>query len=83
MTDADAAELVVLGYNAYVIYHQIEPATQAWRKAASSGHADLAPRAAWNLGALLEDQGDAQGAKEAYQQAVDSGHADVAPRAAR
>ena len=41
-----------------------------------------APTAAVNLGVLLEEQGDADGAKAAYQQAIDSGHADQAPKAA-
>ena len=35
-----------------------------------------------NLGMLLADQGDVQGAKDAYQKAIDSGHADTAPKAA-
>ena len=33
------------------------------------------PRSTWGL--LLQEQGDADGAKAAYQQAIDSGHADV------
>ena len=80
--NADIPELVSLGYNAYVIYHQIEIAAHAWRKAADSGDADVAPGAWGNLGLLLDDQGDVQGAREAYQQAIDSGHADEAPTAA-
>ena len=36
----------------------------------------------FNLGVLLEDQGDVQGAKDAFQKAIDSGHADAAPTAA-
>ena len=38
-----------------------------------------APTAALNLGILLEEQGDVEGARAAYQQAIDSGHADTAP----
>jgi tetratricopeptide (TPR) repeat protein len=57
-------------------------ASTGGRKAASSGHADAAPRAAVGLGMLLADQGDVQGAKDAFQEALDSGHADAAPRAA-
>jgi tetratricopeptide (TPR) repeat protein len=38
--------------------------------------------AAFNLGLLLESQGDAEGAKAAYQRAIDSGHRDAAPMAA-
>ena len=48
----------------------------AYQQAIDSGHADAAPRAAVNLGLLLQEQGDVDGAKAAYQQAIDSGHAD-------
>ena len=82
ISDADAPELVGLGYTAEVVYHRSETAIQAWRKATNSGRADAAPRAALALGVLLEDQGDVTGAEAAYQQAIDSGHADAAPRAA-
>jgi len=81
MANADIPELVNLGYIAEVIYHQSGIATQAWRKAARSGHADAAPEAANDLGGLLADQGDVQGAKDAFHQAIDSGHADATPRA--
>jgi hypothetical protein len=37
--------------------------------------------AAYNVGLLLAEQGDVQGAKDAFQKAIDSGHADIAPRA--
>src|SRR5262249_47977533 len=81
ITNADIPELVQVGYNARVMEHQSQAAAQAWRKAASSGHADAAPRAARNLGVLLVEQGDVQGAKDAFQKAIDSGHADEAPKA--
>ena len=38
--------------------------------------------AAFNLGLLLAEQGDVQGAKDAYQKAIDSGHAQAAAMAA-
>ncbi len=38
--------------------------------------------AAYNLGILLKEQGDADGARKAFQQAIDSGHREVAPMAA-
>ena len=41
-------------------------------------HPDWAPRAAYNLGLLLEEQGDREGAKAAYQRVIDSGHAEAA-----
>ncbi len=82
MAEADIPELMTLGYNAYAMHHQIEAATQAWRKAACSGHTDQAPIAAFNLGVLLGAEGDVDAAKAAYQRAIDSGHHDSAPRAA-
>jgi hypothetical protein len=57
-------------------------AKAAYQRAIESGHADAAPVAAFNLGLLLEQQGDGAGAKAAYQQTIDSGHAELAPRAA-
>jgi tetratricopeptide (TPR) repeat protein len=50
--------------------------------AVAAGHSEVAPKAAVNLGRLLERQGDREGAKVAYQQAIDSGQADDAPLAA-
>ncbi len=62
--------------------HETTAAVTAFRKATISGHADQAPMAAVNLGVLLSEQGDAEGARAAYQQAIDSSHADQAPMAA-
>ena len=39
-----------------------------------SGHPEQAPKAMVNLGVLLDEQGDVEGARAAYQQAIDSGH---------
>jgi tetratricopeptide (TPR) repeat protein len=71
MAEADISELVTLGYNAYAIYRQFGVAAQAWRKAAFSGHAYPASLAAVNLGVLLAEQGDIEGAKTAFQRAFD------------
>jgi tetratricopeptide (TPR) repeat protein len=82
MTNADAPELISLGLTAELAYHLTEIAIHAWRKAADSGHADMAPMAALNLGVLLQAQGNADGAMAAYQQAIDSGRPRQAARAA-
>ena len=82
ITQANAYELIELGYTAGITYHHTNTAIQAFRKAASSRDANEAPMAAVNLGVLLAEQGDADGAKAAYQQAIDSGHPDQAPKAA-
>src|SRR5262249_21777789 len=68
--------LVNIGYGAKVIFGQSEVARKAWTKAADSGDADAVPQAAGNLGTLLKEQGDMEGAKAAYQRAVDAGHVD-------
>ena len=81
ITNADPYELLRIGYTAEFTYHRVEAALRAWRVAANSGHTDVAPRAAFSLGNLLREQGDADGAKAAYQQAIDSGHPDTAPGA--
>jgi len=54
----------------------------ASQRAIDSGHADMAPQAAYNLGVLLAGQGDVGGSRVAFQRAIDSGHADMAPMAA-
>ena len=82
ITNADTPELMALGYTAHHDYQRSEIAAQVWRKLADSGHTDQAPRAAFNLGVLLAQQGDVAGAKEGYQKAIDSGHTDHAPKAA-
>jgi len=82
MTDADASELVGIGYAAEVTYHRTETAIRAFRTVSSSGQDKPARIAALVLGLLLQEQGDADGARAAYQQAIDSGHADYVPRAA-
>jgi tetratricopeptide (TPR) repeat protein/type II secretory pathway pseudopilin PulG len=60
---------------------EISATISAFRKLTSSDHPG-APLAAAALGALLEEQGDVEGAKAAYQQAVDSGDTEAAPLAA-
>ena len=54
----------------------------AFQRAIDSGDASIAPLAAYDLGLLLESQGDAQGARAAFQRATDSGDASIAPLAA-
>ena len=44
---------------------------------------DAEARAAFNRGAALHEQGDAEGARAAYQQAIDSDHPRLASKAAR
>jgi tetratricopeptide (TPR) repeat protein len=82
MANADTPELMDLGYTAHNVHHRSEIAAQAWRILANSEHSDQALRATFNLGWLLEEQGDVPGAKAAYQKVIDSGHADLAPVAA-
>ena len=82
MANADIAELMLLGYTAHAVYHHDEIAAQAWRQAANSGDADVAPMAELGLGMLMRIHGDAQGAEDAFQKVIDSGDAEAAPLAA-
>ena len=50
-----------------------------YQQAIDSGHPDQAPTAAFNLGLLLEEQGDLEGAQAAYQLAINSGHLEASP----
>jgi len=59
---------------------RVEGALDAARRTGET--AEAAPRAAFNLGLLLEDQGEVAAACGAYYQAIDSGHPDEAPAAA-
>jgi|GEM_PF-1608710 len=58
-------------------------AAAAYQGAIDSGDADVAPRAAVNLGMLCEEKGDFASAAAAYQVAIVSGHADAAALARR
>ena len=80
---ADSRDLAIIGYTAHVIYSQSEIAKSAWRKAADSGEPKVAPVAAVDLGILLTEQGDIDGARAAFQLALDSQDDEQAPRAAR
>jgi tetratricopeptide (TPR) repeat protein len=55
-------------------------AEHIWNTLAGGSSARSA-QAAFNLGLLLEEEGDRDGAGAAYQLAIDSGHHDLAPRA--
>ena len=50
--------------------------------AINSGHDEFAARAAYGLGDLLAEQGDAQGARKAFELAINSGHDEYAVSAA-
>jgi preprotein translocase subunit SecA/predicted negative regulator of RcsB-dependent stress response len=47
----------------------------------ASGQAEMPPQAVIDLGNVLAEQGDVDGARAAYQRAIDSGHADYSPEA--
>jgi hypothetical protein len=65
---------------AFSAYTRNEPfvAEAAFQNVIDSGHKDVAPRAAFSLGALHQEQGNLEGAKAAYQQAIASGHSEAA-----
>ena len=53
----------------------------AYRRASDSEDRVAGPRAAFNLGVLLAEQGDTEGAMAAFRRASDSDDPEVAPRA--
>src|SRR4051794_30162352 len=57
-------------------------ARAAYERAIASGDPEIAPRAAFSLGAMAEEQSDPDGACVAYRHAIESGHDDLAPAAA-
>ncbi|MEV8635740.1 tetratricopeptide repeat protein, partial [Streptosporangium sp. NPDC051023] len=77
-TPADAHAITYAAYERKQLSHAITAA----RKAITSSDPDEAPKAAVNLGVLLGEQGEVEGARAAYQLAIDSGHPDEAPKAA-
>jgi TolA-binding protein len=60
----------------------ISAAIAAFRKGTTTEQADAVPMAAFNLGVLLESEGDVEGARTAYQMVIDSGPSPQASRAA-
>jgi tetratricopeptide (TPR) repeat protein len=68
LEQAESDELTVIGYTAYRAGN-LAIAETAWRRASDSYNY---PFASLNLGWLLEDQGDVEGAKAAYQKAIKS-----------
>lgn len=60
----------------------IAAAIAAFRKGTTTEQVDAIPMAAFNLGVLLEGEGDVDGARIAYQTVIDSGPSPQASRAA-
>jgi tetratricopeptide (TPR) repeat protein len=58
------------------------PAQRLFNTAINSGHTKTAGAAAFNLGLLLEKQGDISGAQDAFRQAINSDHTQSAGLAA-
>jgi tetratricopeptide (TPR) repeat protein len=74
-------EAVAIGFAAYSRDERLVTMV-ALQRVAHSGHPEMVPMAAYNLGVLLHELGDVAGARTAYQRALDTGHYDAAPMAA-
>jgi tetratricopeptide (TPR) repeat protein len=74
-------EAVPSGYTAY-LRNDLAIAERIWRTFASGSSTDSAI-AAIDLGNLLDEQGDAEGARRLYQRAIDSNHPEAVALAAR
>ncbi len=73
-------EMMPVGVTAY-LRNDLTGAEHIWRTVAG-GSSPYSAEATFNLGALLDRQGDIDGAREAYQRAIDSGDPEAAPLAA-
>jgi tetratricopeptide (TPR) repeat protein len=75
---ATPAELLSIGYTAWVTYDIFEVALKAWTKADESGDAIVWPRAVYNIAHILEQQGRSEAAKQFYERAIASGDQEIA-----
>ncbi|MDX3108963.1 tetratricopeptide repeat protein [Nonomuraea angiospora] len=78
---AAPVDAFAISYAAYQ-RNRITDAIAAARKATASPDSDKSAQAAVNLGVMLLQQGDTDGAQEAYQIAIDSDHPHAMPAAA-
>ena len=74
------SEALSTGVSAYL--RQLPLRAQKIFTVVAAEDSEGAPKASHNLGVLLGEQGDVEGAKAAYGQAIASGHPDQAPQAA-
>ena len=81
--NASSNDLASIGYTAHIRYRRPEVAKAAWRRAIDIEDPKVKDIAAVNLGILLAEQGDLEGARAAFQLAIDSGDKAQAARAAR
>jgi tetratricopeptide (TPR) repeat protein len=58
-------------------------AVEAYQQVVASDHEEAAPKAAFELGILFEEQEEYALAEKSYQRAIDSAHPEVAPEAMR
>ena len=72
--DADAIGLGLMAY----VRDSVERAERAWTRAAQSDDAAVAGPAASNLGALLQQRGDLEGAETAYRRGDERGYGTAA-----
>jgi hypothetical protein len=82
LTRLSVEEAMIVATAAYA-RGELSTTRAALRQVVDSGHPETAPRAAHNLGVVLQEQGDVAGARAAYQQAIDTGHPVTAAAAQR
>jgi tetratricopeptide (TPR) repeat protein len=75
---ATPAELLSVGYTAWVTYGIFETAFAAWRLAIESGDAIVWPRAAYNIAHILEHEGRPDDARVFYERAIASEDQEIA-----
>jgi tetratricopeptide (TPR) repeat protein len=75
---ATPAELLSVGYTAWVTYDIFQPAFEAWGKASESGNLDVAPKAIYNIAHMLQYEGRSGEAETMYERAIHSGDQAIA-----
>ena len=69
---ATPAELLAIGYSAWVTYDSLQFALEAWNRAAESGDPNVSPRAIYNIAHMFRYEGRTDEAETLYLRAVDS-----------
>lgn len=75
---ATPAELLSVGYTAWVTYGLFDTALAAWTKATESGDAIVWPRAAYNIAHILEHENRPNDARVFYERAIASEDQEIA-----
>ena len=77
MDAAEPAELLHVGYTAWVTHEMFGPAFEAWSKAAESNDPNVAPKALFNIAHILQFEKQTDEAEAMYELAIGSGDKEI------